>query len=184
MTVPFLNWPRGARIHLGCGDKKLSAWWNVDGRRGPAVDDIISFYDLDLVPAEIQSPHIYWSHGPEHVYPDKLLWVFQQLRRIMAPGGTLTVATIDIMKIIENRYLHANNGNAWNAALYGECNSNDAHVMAHRQCFDDPLLRSYFKTAGFSNIRSWEPEHYPEILALNDYALSCRLVTVHLEGDA
>lgn len=177
------NWPQGARIHLGCGDKKLSGWFNVDGRRTPFVDAVISFYDLHKVP-DIQARHIYWSHGPEHVYPDQLAWVFQQLLRILAKGGTLTVATIDLMKIVENRYLASNNGNAWNSALYGECNTNDDICLAHRQCFDVPLLKMYFKQAGFQNIRPWEPEQYPDILAIHDYATSCRLVTVHMEGDA
>jgi hypothetical protein len=76
----------------------------------------------------------------------------------------------------------AANGAEWNAALYGETRSTDHPYLSHKQAFTRETLAALFVAAGFHDIRPWVPEQYPEIMALNDYAVTCRLVTTHVEG--
>lgn len=170
-----------AKLHVGCGDRRLSSWINADAV--VLADVQLDLYDLSQIPCSVLS-HIYWSHGPEHIYPDKLVEVLVNLRARLRAGGVLTTATIDLVGIWRNRFQTQANGAAWNAALYGESDSTHHPYLAHRQCFTHESLTELLLAAGFVNVKRWEPEQYPDILSLNDYATSCRLVTVHLEGTA
>ncbi len=176
------NW-KGARVHLGCGDKRLSSpWINVDGILSPATDLVADAFELFRgIPAGTLE-HVYTSHFVEHVYPDKLPELLQLIRGALAPSGKLTVATISLEGIFLNRFKTANNGSNWNAALYGETNSSSHPYAAHRQCFTRDILRGLVLSAGFSSERDWCLEEYPEFLGLNDYGNSCRLVTCFSEG--
>lgn len=174
-----------AKLHLGCGTHRIPHWINIDGIAGPAVDVVMDFVaETHRIPSGVVD-RIYWSHGPEHVHPDKLPAVFHELRRILRPGtGRLIVATIDLRGIFENRYEHARNGHAWNAALYGETDSTDHPYLSHKQCFDGVTLSAAFSAAGFHDVGPWALEQYPEIKSIRDYALTCELVTVFVEGFA
>lgn len=177
-----MTWNDPCRIHLGCGPHRLTGWVNVDGDVKAKPDVLLDIHtQLGEIPDGIAT-HIYWSHGPEHIFPDMLADVIKQLRRVLKTEGWLTIATIDLEGIYHNRYKRPLNGSAWNSALYGETLSTDHPFAAHRQCFTVPLLRHFFQEWGFRSVRQWEPENYPEIQAINDYATSCRLVTAHVEG--
>lgn len=183
---PRPEWRRNAKLHIGCGLKRLpaaSGWINCDGIRTPAADVVLDLYDTKGIPSGIISS-IYWSHGPEHIYPDKLDVVLRELRRTLKPGGTLRVATIDLEGIVENRLRSSRNGSAWNSALYGEAASTDHPFLAHRQAFTAATLKAALENAGFTGVSPWSTDKDPEIHALNDYARSCALVTVACEGSA
>lgn len=183
---PFRNasemkW-QGAKLHLGCGDKRLPGWVNMDGRPTPAADIVgDAFAILRSIP-QGSLQWIYASHFIEHVHPDKLPELFVLMHSALAPGGKLSVVTIDLGGIYQNRYMSNRNGANWNSALYGETNSTDHPYAAHRQCFDYGSLSRLFDETGFASVRSWQPEEYAEIAALNDYGVSCRLVSCFAEG--
>lgn len=172
----------GAKLHLGCGTHRLAGWVNADGAKTPATDVVANAFDLlRFIPKETLS-WVYTSHVIEHIHPDRLPELLTLIRRALAPGGKLTIATIDFEKIYLNRFKTSNNGSAWNSALYGETNSTDHPYAAHRQCFTYDLLSAMLVQAGFPKVRTWQPEGYAEIAQLNDYAVSCRLVTCFAEG--
>lgn len=174
----------GKRLHLGCGERHLTGWVNVDGIRTPATDVVEDFFVLFRRIPQRSLLHVYWSHGPEHVAPDALPGLLVNIKNSLAPGGKLTVATIDLEGIVENRYKSSRNGSAWNAALYGEVDTHHHPYLAHRQCFSQAHLTGLLQAAGFQGARRWKLDEYPEIRALNDYAVSCELVTCFAEGVA
>jgi predicted SAM-dependent methyltransferase len=175
------------RLHLGCGDRILSGWENVDGRAGHGVDREVIIPGGLWVFASSTYDWIYSSHVIEHIAPDKLPEALRELHRIMLPGGRLTIATTDIEGIFWHRFRTPDNGSAWEAALFGEVGSHDDPMAAHRNCFTYPKLERLLRDAGFASVRPWSTDEYPEIHALNDYARSCALVTCFAEarkGDA
>ena len=174
---------KALKIHVGCGQKHLRGWLNLDGTLTPAADAVLDLYQMQHVPSGVAS-WIYWSHGPEHIHPDKLPGVLRELKRILVTGGRLTVATIDLRGIWENRFVSQKNGGAWNAALYGETDSTHHPFLAHRQAFTQETLLVLMARCEFRNVRRWALAEYPEINDLNDYARSCALVTCYGEGIA
>ena len=186
----MVNW-NGARLHLGCGAKYLPGWINSDGQEHPVVegvtgnpDVVVDLYkDLPAIPSD-SLVQVYWSHGVEHIYVDCLVGVLAQLRRVLRPGGVLTLATTSLEGVWKHRYATHTDGSLWNMAIFGETKSTDHPFASHKQIFDGPLLWKYLIDAGFTNpnIRAWEPEQYPEIAALGDYSTRARLVSILMEA--
>lgn len=170
------------KLHLGCGSHYLNGWLNVDGLPGTHADKVIDFFELFEKLEAPEFTHVYWSHGPEHIYPDKLIYLMSLIYTSLVPGGRLTIATIDFEGIYKNRFLEPNNGSAWNSALYGETESHHHPYLSHKQAFTQHTLKDVFRAAGFMMIRPWFLDDYPEIKELNDYARSCELVTCFVEG--
>lgn len=172
-----------AKLHLGCGEHILAGWINADGRAAPGVDWVCDFHGDGLTTIPDNSlVHVYTSHVIEHIFTDKLPGVLAHLRRALQPGGLLTIATTDLDGIYRNRYLEPRNGAAWESAMFGHATSDADPYQMHRDCFTYSKLTRLLLVAGFRQARSWEPQQYPEIAALNDYAMSCRLVSCLAEG--
>lgn len=171
------------RLHLGCGEHLLPGWENVDGRHRPGVARVLDLHHggLGFLDADAYE-WVYSSHVIEHVYPDVLPEVLRDLHRILAPGGRLTLATTDLVGIFRNRFETAANGDAWEAALFGEVDSKSDPMAAHRNCFTYPKLERLLLEAGFRTVRPWSTEDYPELHALYDYARTCALVTCFAEA--
>jgi predicted SAM-dependent methyltransferase len=180
--------PTPARLHLGCGACYLDGWVNADGEEPPVVegkvghpDLVLDMYDLSSLPNE-RFEWVYASHVIEHLFPSRLPAVLKNLHRILVPGGKLTLATVDLMGVIDHRYLEHEDGFFWEAALFGACDEHDHPMAAHRNCFDAAKLTTLLAHAGFTRMRPWRTEDYAEIHELNDYARSARLVSLLLEG--
>ena len=180
--------PAGARLHLGCGAHYLDGWVNTDGCAAPVIeghvgrpDAVLDMYELHRLPSA-HFAHIYCSHVIEHLYPSRLHEALCHMYRALMPGGRLTLATTDIEGIYYHRYQEQDDGCFWEAAIFGACDEHDHPFDAHRNIFSEEKLMRHLVEAGFAKVRPWTPEQYPEILALNDYAVSCRKVSVLLEG--
>jgi predicted SAM-dependent methyltransferase len=176
------------KLQLGCGVKYLDGWINADGAAHPVVegqvgspDLVIDMHDLSGLP-DGRFSWIYSCHTIEHLYPSKLPEVLRHLHRALVPGGRLTLATTDLMGIVEHRFLEQDNGPFYKAALFGGCDEGDHPMAAHRNVFCYEELTDLLAAAGFARVRPWEPAQYPEIAALDDYASSCRAVSVLIEG--
>jgi predicted SAM-dependent methyltransferase len=182
---------QGARLHIGCGAKYLTDWINSDGQAQPVVEGVVGhpdvvldvYADLAAIPSDSLA-HVYWSHGIEHLYRDRVVSVLGELRRVLRSGGLLTLATTSLRGVYEYRYLSQADGPYWNEAIFGETNSTDHPFASHKLIFDDALLRQCLTLAGFASaaIHSWEPEKYPEIAALADYSTTARKVSLLLEA--
>lgn len=188
--IEFVQW-RGKRLHIGCGAKYLEGWVNSDGLARPVVEGSVGRPDvvLDLYQDLVAIPtgsliHIYWSHGPEHIWRDRLVGVLAELHRILSVGGTLTLAAPSIRGIWEHRYTTQEDGPYWNEAIYGGTDSTNHPFESHKQIFDGPLMYKILTLAGFRGdlISDWEPEKYPEILALDDYSVTARKISLLMEA--
>jgi len=182
---------QGAQLHIGCGAKYLAGWINSDGQAQPVVEGVVGhpdvvldvYADLAAIPSDSLA-QVYWSHGPEHLFRDRVVPVLAELRRALCAGGRLTLATTSLRGVYEYRYLSQADGPYWNEAIFGETNSTDHPFASHKLIFDDALLRQCLTLAGFapSAVREWEPSEYPEIAALGDYSVTARKVSLLLEA--
>jgi len=178
---------RSARLHLACGAKRLPGWVNADADPAPLIrgargaPDIVldAARDLAALP-DGELAQVYWSHGPEHLPPDLLPGALAHLRRALAPGGCLTIATTDLWAILTRRFPDGN----WEGPLFGHRHSTDAPWLAHHDCFTPAKLTRLLRAAGFAMVRPWALAGYPAIAALGDYASTHADVTLYLEGVA
>lgn len=170
------------KLHLGCSDKRLPPpWVNADGQAG--ADMVINFIDpWDIATGMVE--WLYCCHAIEHVEFDTLPSMFLRWHRIMKPGGKITIATIDINGIYENRYKKGLRAASWNAAMYGDTWGLERPFAAHKCCFDEAVLSGLLTDSGFTNVRHWETAEYPEIAALIDCATRDRDVSLLLEATA
>ena len=171
------------KLHLGCGDKHLDGWQNVDGAALPGVDLVLDVCGGGL--AQIPSDSVTWSytsHFIEHLPPDLLPGVLAHLYRVLAPGGVLTIATTSLEGIFYNAYAAGYKMEHVVKYLFGDSCSGDTPLMAHRQVFTEPFLTAFLRAAGFATVRPWGINQYPEILRLNDCAVSNTFVSLLLEG--
>ena len=187
------------KLHLGCGTHYLDGWLNVDGVAAPTsapaiidgvlVTDAVGHPDmlLDIHGGlwQLEAGHyeqIYWCHGPEHIYPNKLPDVLRELHAALAPGGRLTICTTDFEQIYIHRYLEQDDGGDYKSALFADTRSAAHPFDMHRNVFSFEELCELLAGAGFARVRSWKPEEYPEIAAIKDYSTTARLVSVFAEG--
>ena len=91
----------GSRLHVGCGEKVIAGWINVDSRRLPGVD-----YVLDVrkgIPFE-QLAAIYAEHFLEHLTLDEGLAFLAECRRVLDPEGILRVSTPNLDWVLASHY--------------------------------------------------------------------------------
>jgi predicted SAM-dependent methyltransferase len=176
-------------LHLGCGAKYLEGWVNCDGAAAPVIEGVTGHPDLVLDVCTglgaLPSATLLWvytSHLIEHIPPDLLPGALAHLHRALQTGGKLTIATTDLDGIYNHRHRSPDNGPYWECALFGDTTSTGHPFNAHRDCFTVPKLSRLLTEAGFATVRPWEYTEYPALAQLNDYGVSCRLVSCLVEG--
>ena len=169
------------RLHIGCADKRLpSPWVNADAQSGGGADRVLNLADLWPLDAASCS-WVYTSHTLEHIEFDSIPKTLAGLHRVLRPGGKLTIATIDIVGIYENRYKKMW-APSWNAAIYGDTWGLDRPFASHKSIFDEKVLTDLLLAAGFHDVHPWMLAEYPEIAGLIDCASRDRDVSLLLEA--
>ena len=93
--------PSGSRLHVGCGEKVIADWINIDSRRLPGVDRV-----LDVrkgIPFE-RVAAIYAEHFLEHLTLDEGLAFLQECRRVLAAEGILRISTPNLDWVLASHY--------------------------------------------------------------------------------
>lgn len=143
----------GVRLHLGCGNVRLSTpWTNIDCRYQPAVDrvdniGILHHYEDGSVDA------IYACHCLDHFSRWDYPRVLKRWYDLLIPGGSLMISTPDFHKIV-NRYRETRDLRALTGSLYAgqEYESNCRKIM-----FDYRMLAHDLDAVGFAEVREFEP---------------------------
>ncbi|MFQ5873453.1 MAG: methyltransferase domain-containing protein [Dehalococcoidia bacterium] len=146
------------KINLGCGDRPLEGFINVDARDLPGIEfpntraeDLSCFEDS-------YADYIYACHILEHV-PRKLTFAtLCEWNRVLKPGGMLRVAVPDWDATVQYYNETGDLENLLNWIYGGRQHPDDYH----NRIFNFPGLRTLLVEAGFKRIHKYdwrETEH-------------------------
>ncbi len=147
---------RDLRLHLGCGTVRLAGWINVDREGRP---DLALDVRRPLPFADGAARLIYHEHLMEHLTLEEGRRCLRDWFRVLAPGGTLRIATPDLEYLVE-RYRGAWREQAWLALPEYAFIETRAEMMNvafrwwdHRYLYDGEELERRMREAGFGAIR-------------------------------
>ena len=88
------------KLHLGCGNKKLNGFTNIDCRHLPGVDEI---QNVELLRSYKNNSIdlIYSAHVLEHFSRWRYIHVLSRWFEILKPNGCLRISVPDFSKIDE-----------------------------------------------------------------------------------
>ena len=146
------------KLHLGCGDKILEGFTNVDIRKKDGVDlvdDISSISGIKNGSVEL----IYACHVLEHFGRYEYKKVLKRWYDVLETGGTLRLAVPDLKKVF-HLYVEKNIPlNSLMGFLYGgQTFEQNYHYIG----FDYDTLKSDLLEIGFKEVHNWdwrETEH-------------------------
>lgn len=139
------------KLHLGCGDKKLEGFVNIDIRKDvnpDVIDDISQLKEFNNNSAEL----IYVCHVLEHFGRHEYLNVLKKWNSILKPEGTLRLSVPDIESVFL-RYKEGVPLRSLIGFLYGGQNYKENY---HYIGFDFKTLKEDLESIGFKNVRKWD----------------------------
>ena len=144
------------KLHLGCGNKKIHGWVNVDTRKEESPDVVL---DIKNIHKKYNNAVdiIYVSHVLEHFDKHSIKNVLDSWYKALKPGGTLRISVPDFEAVV-SRYLVCKDMDELQGFLVGgQKNPFDYHY----QVFDFPRLctvleESNFKDFKISDWRTWD----------------------------
>lgn len=161
---PRMNPADAKRLHLGCGNIRLTGFCNVDILTTSAVDVVSDISKLENF-SDNSIELIYACHVLEHFSHDEAVDVLRRWFDVLMPGGQLRVSVPDIdriVKIYSDNWKHFQTpGNSpWIGLLYGgQGDPYDFHKTGFNFCWMQHLL----KKIGFEEIEEYP--HEPHFVA-------------------
>lgn len=154
------------KLHLGCGDKRLEGFINVDIRPHSSVDIIDDISQLTKFEDNSVSL-IYASHVLEHFGRHKYMDVLKLWHQKLKVGGVLRLSVPDFEKVVE-LYNSGEPLRTFTGLLYGGQTYNENY---HYITFDYTTLREELREIGFDLIHKWD-WRYIEHGHIDDYSQS------------
>jgi len=178
--------PPHAKLHLGCGSRRVPGWLNVDIQR--------SDYDVDLAGGYLPWKSgvfdlVVSQHFVEHLeLQAQLLPLFEELRRVLRQGGEIWLSCPDIEKIcrsyLDHGMLDLLEDRRSRFPSYSLEDIPTCHLIndlfhqggEHKNLFDFELLEWALNKTGFSEVVHVNEEdllqRFPEFPARKDDAQS------------
>lgn len=139
-------------LNLGCGEKPIPGFINVDIREMPGVDIVTDIEKLDL--PDNYADLIYSCHTLEHIDRHRTEDVLKEWFRVLKPGGTIRLAVPDFAAVVA-RYM-ATGAKALYECTGLVCGGHKNPYDAHKNLFDFEKLKFHLWNAGFNNVRLYE----------------------------
>ena len=140
----------GPRLHIGCGEKVIPGWTNIDSRRLPGVDFVLDV--RSGLPFE-RAAAIYAEHFLEHLALDEALALLAECRRVLAPEGVLRISTPNLDWVLASHY-------RLGQPIPDEERVVDCfrllrafHGWGHRFLYNRAMLSAALRASGFETVR-------------------------------
>ena len=146
------------KLHLGCYQKKIHGYVNVDIRPEVQPDLVDDVFTLEKVKDE-SADVIYACHVLEHATRSTALLALTRWYRVLKPGGTLRIAVPDMRAVCEY-YVNHGNLNELSAFFWGsQKHDHDVHYTG----WDFETLQRDLQGASFIDIKRYDwrkTEHF------------------------
>ena len=146
-----------SKLHLGCGNKKIEGFTNIDIRpldEVDLVDDISKLNNIDDHSVDL----VYACHVLEHFGRHEYMGILKRWYEVIRNGGTLRLAVPDFEKVVEYY-----NKNKDISKLMGFLYGGQTYEQNYHYCtWDFKSLQKDLELVGFTNVRryNWrETEH-------------------------
>ncbi len=139
------------KLHIGCGEKTLPNFVQVDIRKLPNVDIVTSADKLDMF-QDNSVLEIYCSHLLDHFGRYQVDGVLEEWYRVLKVGGILRIAVSDFEKIVEVYNKNKDVEYLLGLLVGGQTYNENAHGVL----FDFAYLSKVLTNAGFKNIHRYD----------------------------
>ena len=160
------------KLNLGCGANKLAGYINIDANKD-LEPDLVLVLGKDKLPYETDSvDEIVSSHTIEHIPRQLHFQIFNEVNRVLKPGGTLFVSFPDFGRLA-NHYVENKSGKkeTWETMIFGRrLDAWDCHVCA----MITKDFTNFLKECGFHEIRTAFEEgtdYYSLVYAVKSFTL-------------
>ena len=156
------------KLHLGCGNKNIDGFINVDIRPLPQVDLVDNISELNNVKND-SIDLIYACHVLEHFGRYEYMSVLKRWYEVIKKGGTLRIAVPDFGEVVNYYNKNQDMSNLMGFLYGGQTYEQNYHYYA----WDFKSLQKDLESVGFSNVRryNWrDTEH-----SSSDYFSQCYL---------
>jgi len=136
------------KLHLGCGNKRIDGYINVDLQGTPDVR-----CDLKALPDEWtgKADEVLAVHVLEHFGFVETQAVLLEWRRVLKPGGKIAIECPNLRQACLN-YLKDRTNTAYGLwPIYG--NQDDATLSVHKSGWEPDTLMDELKRAGFRDAK-------------------------------
>ena len=155
------------KLNLGCGDKILPGYVNVDtvtSRAGKQPDVNADIRDLRKIKSSV-ADEILAVHVVEHFYYWEVIPLLKSWRRLLKPGGKLILECPNLLyacrMIVENPAMRSQPGKTGQMSmwpLYGDPSWKDP-LMCHKWAYTPESLTAVLQEAGFQQAKQ-EPAQF------------------------
>ncbi|MBN3039014.1 MAG: hypothetical protein JW869_06335 [Candidatus Omnitrophica bacterium] len=159
----------GVRLHIGCGDKKLEGYLNIDIVPTQATDVVMDIAKgLDRIPSDIAA-EIRLESVFEHFYRYDQMQILRQFHRILKKGGSLLIYWLPDFDTMIEAYLKKENVgikgeefDLYNVYRYthGDPIPKNSPQQLHKDIFTKDSIKSLLEEADFS-IEKLKNEKFP-----------------------
>ena len=140
------------KLHLGCGDVRLSGWLNID-LDAPGADMHLDF-TKPLPFANDSITHIFSEHFIEHITRAEAVSFLRECRRILTLNGVLRISTPNLRFLIISYVAKEKDtwGELWQPNSLCNMVNEGMRSWGHQFIYDADELARIFVEAGFNSI--------------------------------
>jgi SAM-dependent methyltransferase len=159
-----------AKLNVGCGEWPLEGYINLDADKGVHPDLLATVPPLPFEDGDLEE--VYAGHFLEHLGLDEARDFLLECRRVLRPGGVLTLVVPDTLEVMR-RYVAGStdavnvSGLWWGVAdLDAVCSVflySPIQATPHRWSYDARTLRRAMAWAGFGELREIDRYRDPRL---------------------
>jgi predicted SAM-dependent methyltransferase len=139
------------KLHLGCGDKHIDGYTNIDIRYLPGVDEVDNVARLRKYKPNSISV-IYASHVLEHFEKAKTQSIVSEWVRILKPGGMIRLSVPSLENLIKIYEITGDMEYIIGPLMGGQTYAQNYHY----NMFDKKRLTEYLENAGCEAVHPWD----------------------------